>query len=175
MSGHPENRPRPLGSYNPSEDFLVGWAERAAVAAAAAQLATALEAGELTEVSRQSVRVGLPYAVTTDRTLVLENDSSCVNWLGQLRDRLVTTGPDGSPRVSYADLLAARNVVIELLSAIAPPQGLPPQRLLAIATQVSPGSDVVPSIESVAALLTVLRDRLSEHLPLPSPGRYDVP
>lgn len=174
MSGHPENRPRPLGSYNPAEDFLVGWAERAAVAAAAEQLAAALEADELSEVSRESVRLGLPYAVTKDRGLVLENDASCVQWLEQLRGRLLAAGPEGSPRISYADLLAARNVVMELLSAVTSRSGLPSERLTLIGAQVSPGSDVAPSVESVAALLTVLRDRLSEHLPLPSPGRYDV-
>lgn len=133
MNLHPESRSRPLGSYNPEEDFLVGWAERASVAAACEQLKEALVAGELGEVGRQSVRIGLPYAVTNDRSMVLENDPSCVRWLEQLQTRLV-----------------------------------------AIARQVSPGSDVTPDRDTVTLLLTALRDRLSEHLPLPAPGRFEI-
>lgn len=173
MNLHPESRSRPLGSYNPEEDFLVGWAERASVAAACEQLKEALLAGELGEVGRQSVRIGLPYAVTNDRSMVLENDPSCVRWLEQLATRLVAAGPEGTPRTRYADLIAARNVVLELLSAVSAHDGLPAERLGAIARQVSPGSDVTPDRATVTRLLTTLRDRLSEHLPLPAPGRFE--
>ena len=104
MNGHPENRPRPLGSYDPGETFLLGWGERAAVVAAARQLAAALSADELSEVGLQSARIGLPYAVTDDRHLVLPDAQACVRWLEQLSARLGAGGDNGSPQISYAEL-----------------------------------------------------------------------
>lgn len=101
---HPENTPRPYGSYDPAEPLVIPYADLLAAINATTVLTKILEdnRSSLDEYHVQNAQHHLAYAVAPDQSLAdshLPSQEAAAEYVRALRDRLRRHLPRPNPGV----------------------------------------------------------------------------
>ena len=88
---HPDDVPRPVGSYDPSEPMVIPYGDLIAAGNAVAPLVLAMtdKVDPPSPFRRDSIRVGVRIGVAAgDEPFGFDSDEEALRWLIRLRDRL---------------------------------------------------------------------------------------